>query len=178
VPNGTIACSSIRVYKLADYSTTMAKQTDIYTSPTSGKIFTKTIHINAPISKVWDTLTTPELMKKWMFETEIQIITDWKVGNPFVIQGNLNGKNFENRGTVLQFEIEKILRYNHLSSLSRLPNKPENYSVVEFRLAAVKNQTVVTLTLSNFPTESIYKHLAFYWNVTVEILKRMIEKRE
>src|SRR6266581_3186064 len=104
----------------------MAKQTDTYTSPTSGKIFTKTIHINAPISKVWDTLTTPELMKKWMFETEINIITDWKVGSPIVIQGNLNENNFENMGTVLQFEIEKILRYNHLSSLSRLPNKPEN----------------------------------------------------
>ena len=156
----------------------MAKPTDIYTSPASGKIFTRTIHINAPISKVWDTLTAPELMKKWMFETEIHIITDWKVGNPFVIEGNLNGKNFENSGTVLQFEIEKILRYNHLSSLSRLPDKPENYSIVEFRLAEAKNQTVVTLTLSNFPTESIYTHLAFYWNVTVEILKRMLEKRE
>ena len=155
----------------------MTKQTDIYISPTSGNIFNKTILINAPASRVWDALTNPELMKKWMSETKIDIITDWKVGNPIVIRGNLNGKNFENNGTVLHFELEKILQYNHLSSLSRLPDKPENYSVLEFRLAPMEDQTTLTLTLSNFPTETIYKHLAFYWNVTLEILKRMIEEQ-
>jgi len=117
-------------------------------------------------------------MKKWMSETEIDIITDWKVRSPIVIRGNLHGIKFKNNGTVLQFEPEKILRYNHLSSLSRLPDKLENYSVVEFILAPAENQTVLTLTLSIFPTETIYKHLVFYWNVTLEILKRLIEKQE
>jgi len=154
----------------------MTKQADIYPSATNGNIFNKTIHINAPTSKVWDALTNPELMKKWMSETKIDIITDWEVGNPIVIRGTLNGKNFENNGTVLQFELEKILQYNYLSSLSRLPDKPENYSVLEFRLTPMENQTTLTLALSNFPTETIYKHLAFYWNVTLEILKRMIEE--
>jgi len=155
----------------------MTKQADIYTSAISGNIFNKTIHINTPASRVWDALTNPESMQKWMSETRIDIVTDWKVGNPIVIRGNLNGKNFENNGTVLQFEIEKILRYDHLSSLSRLPDKPENYSVLEFRLVPMEDQTTLTLTLSNFPTETIYKHLAFYWNVTLEILKRMIEEQ-
>lgn len=31
------------------------------------------------------------------------------------------------------------------------------------------------LSLSNFPTESIYKHLAFYWDITLELLKKLIE---
>jgi len=95
-----------------------------------------------------------------------------------VIHGSLHGIKFKNNGTVLQFEPEKILRYNHLSSLSRLPDKLENYSVVEFGLTPIENQTTLTLTLSNFPTENIYKHLAFYWNVTLEILKRLVEKQE
>jgi uncharacterized protein YndB with AHSA1/START domain len=146
-----------------------------YYSTTNGKIVSKTIHINAPPLEVWEILTDPELMKKWMFETEINIITDWKVGNPIVIRGSLHRINFENKGTVLQFEPEKILQYNHLSSLSRLPDKPENYSIIEFRLAPIRNQTTLTLTVSNFPTETIHKHLAFYWNVTLEIFKRMIE---
>jgi uncharacterized protein YndB with AHSA1/START domain len=153
----------------------MTKQTDKYTSVTDGKIVTKTVNIDAPTSKVWEALTNPELMKKWMFEAEIHIITDWKVGTPIVIRGYMNGKDFENNGIVLQFEPEKILQYSHLSSLSRLPDKPENYSLLEFRLAPMENRTTLTLTLSNFPTESIYKHLVFYWNVTLEILKRMIE---
>ena len=147
------------------------------TAPTSNQTVNKTITIDAPASKVWDTLTSPERMQQWMAETEIDIITDWKVGHPFVIRGNLHGINFENTGTVLQFEPEQILQYSHLSSLSRLPDKPENYSVVEFRLAPVENQTALTLSVNNFPTESIYKHLAFYWNVTLEILKRLIEQQ-
>ena len=88
----------------------MTSQTNIYTLPTDGKIFSKTVNINSPTSKVWEALTDPELMKKWMFDKEINIITNWKVGNPVVIRGNMNGKTFENNGAVLQFEIEKILQ--------------------------------------------------------------------
>ena len=54
--------------------------------------------VNAPTSQVWHTLTTPELMKKWMMpDLEINIITDWKVGSPIVIRGTVNEKEFENR---------------------------------------------------------------------------------
>ena len=152
---------------------------DSETLPTDSKKFNKAVTINASTSQVWHILTTPELMKKWMIsdDIEININTDWKVGSPMVIRGNMSGKNFENNGTVLQFEPEKILEYSHLSSMSRLPNRPESYSIIEFRLQPMENLTILTLTVSNFPTESIYKHLAFYWNVTLEVLKRMIENK-
>ena len=152
---------------------------DSETLPTDSKKFNKAVTINASTSQVWHILTTPELMKKWMIsdDIEININTDWKVGSPMVIRGNMSGKNFENNGTVLQFEPEKILEYSHLSSTSRLPNRPESYSIIEFRLQPMENLTILTLTVSNFPTESIYKHLAFYWNVTLEVLKRMIENK-
>ena len=152
---------------------------DSETLPTDSKKFNKAVTINASTSQVWHILTTPELMKKWMIsdDIEININTDWKVGGPMVIHGNMSGKNFENNGTVLQFEPEKILEYSHLSSTSRLPNRPESYSIIEFRLQPMENLTILTLTVSNFPTESIYKHLAFYWNVTLEVLKRMIENK-
>jgi uncharacterized protein YndB with AHSA1/START domain len=142
------------------------------------KPFNKSVTIDAPPSKVWQILTTPELMKKWMMPgIELQIITDWRVGNLVTIRGNMNGKDFENRGTVLQFEPEKSLKYSHLSSISRLPDRPESYSMVEFRLQPMENQTTLGLALSNFPTQSIYEHLTFYWNVTLEVLKKMIEEQ-
>lgn len=143
----------------------MTKQTDTYSLSTNGNIVSKTIHINAPTSVVWEALTNPELMKKWMSETEINIITDWKVGNPMMIRGILHRMKFENKGTVLQFEPEKFLQYTHLSSLSRLPDKPENYTILKFRLTPINHQTRLAFTASNFPTENIYKHFAFYWNV-------------
>lgn len=140
------------------------------------QIFTKTIIINARPSKVWNALTDRILIKKWMAETELEIITDWKTGSPIIIEGDLHGIYFRNAGTVLEFEPERVLKYNHLSSISELPDKMENYSVIEFRLMPEGDQTSLTLTLSNFPTEIIYKHLAFYWNGTLEVIKKLIEQ--
>lgn len=136
----------------------------------------KMIVINAAPSKVWDALTNPELMEQWMSETEIDIITDWQVGNSITIEGAWYKTRFENKGIVLQFEPEHILQYSHLSSLSRLQDKTENYSVISFKLTPTENQTTLALTLSNFPTEIICKHLIFYWNVTLEILKKQAEQ--
>lgn len=61
-------------------------------------------------------------------EVGIELITNWKVGSPITIKGFHHIK-FENKKTVLQFEPDKVLQYDYLSSLSRLPDKPENYSI-------------------------------------------------
>jgi uncharacterized protein YndB with AHSA1/START domain len=102
----------------------MTNRMNISTSQQSDLILNKTIRINASPSKVWEALTSPILMKKWMAETAIHIITDRIVGNP-------------------------------LSSLSRLPDEPRNYSILEFLLAAIETQARLALTLRNFPTEAI-----------------------
>ena len=137
----------------------------------------KTIHIKASPSIVWDTLTTPAIMKLWMGEPEmeIEITTNWKVGTPIIIKGFHHVK-FENTGTVLQFEPGRILKYDYLSSISRLPDKLENHTIIEFRLTPSENQTTLTLILSNFPSESIYKHIDFYWTTTIETLRDWIER--
>ncbi len=136
----------------------------------------KTVLVNAPASTVWEHLTKPELMKKWMGEEEleIEVITDWKEGNPIVITG-FHHARFENKGIVLQFVPGKILQYSHLSSVSGLEDKHENYSVITFNLVPDKNQTFLTIKVENFPTETIYKHFDFYWKTTLEIIKREIE---
>jgi len=138
--------------------------------------FSNIIIINATQTKVWEALTNPQQMTKWMADSEIEILTSWQVGSPIIIRGDLHGIPFENTGLVLQFEPEKLLRYSHLSSLSNLPDKIESYSIIEFGLLPKGNQTVLTLTLSNFPTEEIYRHLVFYWSVTLEMLRGFIER--
>jgi uncharacterized protein YndB with AHSA1/START domain len=136
----------------------------------------KTILIKAPAIAVWSALTIPETMKRWMAEPaiDVEITTDWNVGNPIVIKGFHHIK-FENKGTVLQFVPNRILQYDFLSSLSKLPDQTENYSIVTFTLSALHGQTSLTLTLSNFPTESIMQHLDFYWKTTLLIMKNVIE---
>jgi uncharacterized protein YndB with AHSA1/START domain len=137
----------------------------------------ETITIKAPPYKVWNTLTHTDLMKQWMGDPEMQIevITDWKVGSPIVIKGFHHVK-FENKGTVLQYEHNKVLKYDYLSSISRLADQPEHYTSIEFTLTPEENQTKLTLILSNFPTESIFKHVGFYWRGTIHIMKKLAEQ--
>lgn len=136
------------------------------------------ILINAPASKTWRALTEPGLMKQWMSEDPIEIISTWKVGSPIMIKGHIHEVYFENTGRVLQFEPCHVLCYEHLSSLSKLPDEPASYTRIEFKLQALANQTLLRLRLSNFPTESIYKHLKFYWDSTAGILKKFIEEQQ
>ncbi len=148
---------------------------EIRTAPTGDTVAHKTIRVNVPTYRVWAALTEPARMKRWMANPadgiDFDILTDWTVSSPILIRGQLHGLAFENRGTVLQFEPERALRYSHLSSISHLPDVPESYSIIAFELKSIERQTELTLTLSNFPTEAIYKHLVFYWNVALERLK-------
>lgn len=111
-----------------------------------------------------------------MAEKEIAIVTDWKIGSPITIHGDWDTAAFENNGAVLKFDPHKMLSYSHLSSLSNLPDEIGNYTIIEFALTPREDETLLTLTLSNFPTESIYKHFAFYWNGTLVLLKDFAER--
>jgi len=57
-----------------------------YSAPTS---FELSIIINAPIERVWASLTDIEQMKTWMGELEmaVQIDVDWVIGSPIVVRG-------------------------------------------------------------------------------------------
>jgi uncharacterized protein YndB with AHSA1/START domain len=134
--------------------------------------------MNAPPSEVWRALTEPDWMKQWMAEQEmrVEVITDWKVGSPIIVKGHHNNVDFENKGTVLHFEPNSLLRYSHFSSLSRLPDDVANYTIIEFRLARTEeNSTSLNVTLSNSPSEPIFKHFEYYWRITIEVIKRFIE---
>ena len=137
----------------------------------------KSIRINAPLYAVWDALTQPGLMKSWMADSEIEIVTTWEVGSPIItnVQAASYKTAFTNTGIVLQFEKGRVLEYSHLSSLSRLPDHPENYTVIRFTLHQEDDHTLIELKLSNFPTKSHYKHIDFYWTVTLDVLKRFVE---
>ncbi|MFC7526693.1 SRPBCC domain-containing protein [Parapedobacter sp. GCM10030251] len=138
--------------------------------------FTTTIAIHADPGKVWTTLTDFELMSQWMGEpeTNVQVSTDLEIGSPIYIRG-FHHISFENKGLVLAYDTEKRLSYTHLSSLSRLADRPENYSTIEFILAPVDRVTRLTLNITNFPTDTIRKHLEFYWNTTISIIKENAE---
>ena len=145
--------------------------------PSTGKdqVIHKSVTIHAPTTRVWAALTEPALMQRWMAESEIEILTDWQVGSPILIRGVLHKVKFENRGQVLRFEPEKRLQYTHLSSLSHLPDQIEHHTLFEFRLTPLLDQTDLSLTVSNCVSDAIYHHLAFYWPVALNMLRKLVE---
>lgn len=138
--------------------------------------YSKSINIYNSPTEVWKALTDPKLMQQWMSDSPIEINTDWTIGKPIIISGILSQTPFENKGSILQFKSETQLQYSHLSSLSNLPEQSESYSIIEFLLSPNEKGTNLTINIRNFPTDIIYKHLVFYWNTTLEILKKFLEQ--
>jgi len=138
-------------------------------------IIAKTLAINASPSKVWSALTDPALMKQWITDAEIDIISTWKTGSPIIYRGDLHGISFENKATILQFEAETIFEYTFWSSLSEQPDRAENYSVITFNLTPSGTHTTLAFTQTGFGTEVIYNHFNFYWNTALHLIKKLCE---
>lgn len=54
------------------------------------------ITINTPISKVWEALITPELIKKYFFGTNVS--SDWMEGSEIIWKGEWEGHLYEDKG--------------------------------------------------------------------------------
>jgi uncharacterized protein YndB with AHSA1/START domain len=137
---------------------------------------TAEITVNAPISKVWDALTKPEIIKQYFFGTDI--ITDWKVGCPITFKGIWQGKSYSDKGTVLAFEPKKLISYSYWSSMSGIEDKPENYVIVTYKLSEDNDKTRVSITQQNIPDEKMKEHSEQNWNKVLHDLKDLLEKPE
>lgn len=135
--------------------------------------------IDAEAGTVWKLLTETKLMEAWMGEPEmkIEIKTNWEINSSISIKG-FHHVYFENTGFVLGFEENRFLSYSHLNSISRLPDKKENYSIIEFYLQPNGRYTDLKIILKNFQTETIFKHLQFYWMSTIGVIKDLAEQKQ
>jgi uncharacterized protein YndB with AHSA1/START domain len=92
----------------------------------------QSITISAPITRVWEALTTPALIKLWFFGVETE--TDWKEGSPIIHRGEYEGRAYEDRGEILEIDPPTLLVHSHWSPASGLAEAPENYERVEWNL--------------------------------------------
>jgi uncharacterized protein YndB with AHSA1/START domain len=129
--------------------------------------------INAPVAKVWEAFTTPRLLKQIFFGADV--ISDWKVGSPIVYKGEWEGKPYEDKGIILQIEPEKLLVTTHWSPLSGVPDVPENYHTVSYKLSGKGNSTKLTITQDNNATEDEKLHSEQNWKMMFDGVKKMLE---
>jgi uncharacterized protein YndB with AHSA1/START domain len=136
-------------------------------------IATATTTANAPASKVWEAITNPALIKKYLFDTDV--VSDWKVGSPIVYRGEWQGKPFEDKGQILEIEPEKRLVSTHWSPMSGVPDLPENYHKVSYLLAEKDGKTEVTILQDNNASEEEKTHSEANWKAVLEGLKKVVE---
>ena len=91
-----------------------------------------TIYLKAPIEKVWNALTKPELVKQWQCGSDL--ITDWKVGNEIRFKNEWEGQVFEQWGTVLEVIPNQKIKYSLFFPRPELEDKPENYFIMSYVL--------------------------------------------
>ncbi len=134
----------------------------------------KSIKFNADKSKVWDALVNPEIIKKYLFGTEV--ISDWKEGSAMIFQGEWEGQKYKDKGNILAIEIEKLFQYNYWSRFSGLEDKEENYSLVTYKVDEDGDQTTLTLTQQGFANEQAKGHSEAGWSMILEKMKELVEK--
>ena len=132
------------------------------------------VAIKAPLREVRLELTKPELIKQYLFDTVVT--TDWRIGSPITYRGVWEGKPYEDKGTIIQNEPERLLVSTYWSSLEGLADKRENYKTVSYELAAENGTTKLTLTQDNNASKEAAEHSEQNWKTVLGKLKELLEK--
>ena len=137
----------------------------------------KSVQINANPSAVWDALTNPEKIKRYLFGTET--ITDWQVGNPITFQGVYDGYTYKDKGNVLEYQEGKLLKYNYWSQFGGLEDKLENYSHVSLILDQQASEGIkLTWLQEGFANEKGQQHTENGLDSILEQIKQIAEESE
>jgi uncharacterized protein YndB with AHSA1/START domain len=144
-------------------------------------IVKNSISINAPAAKVWDALTNPEQTKKYMFGCET--VSDWKPSSPLLWRAIYEGKEMVFvKGNIVEIIPRKFLSYTTIDQNSTIPDIPENYLTVTYTLKEEGNQTIFTVTQSDYSKvadgEKRYKEAynnGEGWNPILIEIKKIVE---
>jgi len=139
-----------------------------------GLIANASIFISATAAKVWNALTNPELIRQYMFGTNV--VSDWREGSPIVWKGEWQGTTYEDKGVILKLKPKRLIQYSHFSPLSGKPDLPENYHTVTIKLTSDGASTIVLLTQDNNETEQEREHSEQNWKMMLDSLKKLLEK--
>jgi uncharacterized protein YndB with AHSA1/START domain len=136
-------------------------------------IATASVTIDASPESIWKALTDPEIIQSYYFGTRVE--TDWQPGSPITWHGEWEGKPYEDRGTIIEVEPNRLLKNTHFSPMSGQPDAPENYHTLTYTLEPSGASTLVTLTQDNAASQDEADHDSANWTTMLEGLKKAVE---
>lgn len=136
-------------------------------------VLRKSIELHADVSKVWEALTNPEIIKQYFFGSEA--VSDWKEGSPLYFKGFWEGREYMDKGKILKLEPPKLFHFSYWSSFSGSEDIPENYANITYKLASVYGKTRLTVIQDNIDTMESKKHSDQNWKEVLEGLREVVE---
>ncbi|WP_163161560.1 SRPBCC family protein [Arthrobacter sp. Alg241-R88] len=137
-------------------------------------VATSSVTVEAPPARVWDVITDPAATRDFMFGTELS--TDWTVGGPITWSGSWEGKDYQDKGVVLEVEPGQKLVYTHFSPLGGQEDKPENYHTLTWTLQDQGGRTLLVLSQDNNASAEAAEHSKGMWDKLVADVKRLSER--
>jgi len=134
-----------------------------------------TITFNESISKVWQGLTDPEMVKQYFFGTDLK--SDFKKGSRITFSGKWEGKKYEDGGTILEIDPPKLLKYTYWSSMMGIEDKPENYYNITYELHEKEGVTVLVVTQDGVKSQESLEHSEQNWQTVFDGLKKILAKK-
>src|SRR5437588_4908484 len=132
------------------------------------------VTIQAPMAQVWDALTNPDKVRKYLHGTNL--VSDWKEGSPISWKGEWKGQSYEDKGKVLEIDPPRHLKYTHWSPMGGSEDKPENYHTLTYEHTEQGGDTVLTLVQDNNASqEDADKMAADNWGPVLQGLKQTAE---
>ncbi len=142
----------------------------------AGLVATAEIEIAAPPAKVWRALTDPEAIKQYFLGATVE--TDWVPGSTITWSGDYNGRPYRDKGTVIEVRPSALLVVTHFSPLTGLPDVPDNYHTITYRLAEIGDSTRVSLSQDNNGSPDEVEHSRGNWQSMLGALKHFVENEE
>jgi len=129
---------------------------------------------SASMQDVWRALTDTDLVAQWMGGARVE--SKWEPDADITFTGTLHRYTHRDRGTVLAVEPRKLLKYSHGARLSRLPDLPQNRTVVTLSLDWTGEKTSLTVRHECFYSDAEYKHANYFWGFALNDIKHLLER--
>ena len=133
----------------------------------------KQILLNASKENIWNALTNPDIISKYLFGAEV--ISKWKIGSKILYKGNFNGTRFEDKGEITAFDPYKCFQYRYWSENHGTKNVKSNYVTITYQITEKGSSCILDIFQENYKSQIIVNGMNTIWDTIIEQLKFVLE---
>jgi|GEM_PF-3009764 len=133
-----------------------------------------TIRIHAPRDKVWEAITRPDIIKRYLNVDNLK--ADWRKGSAVMYAGEVDGKQTEMRGEITEFEEGHSLSIDFPAEYGKVSFTLIDQSQPKlFNLSVHESTTLVKLTHARPGTAKDRKRFRSNWSGALKRMKDILE---